>query len=136
MYTATVIGKSLDGAAMKFTVEFTNGVTTVSESIIPDSENNFKSWVKARLDIFNKASSLGDIYTNGTIVDVSPVVVVQPTPTQAEIDKDLWFLDYIKWLKIKNTLIDTGILTGNEVQVLALKSKVQTNFKPAYLALL
>ena len=134
MYTATVIGKSLDGAAMKFTVEFTNGVTTVSESVIPQDEAGFKYWVKARLATFNSGAVLATTYVEGTTVDVTDVIVTPPTPTQAEVDQLQWMADYGKWIKIKTTLIDTGILTGNEVQVLALKSKVQTNFKPAYLA--
>lgn len=136
MYTAKVIEKVLQGAAMRFIVEFSNGETSVQESVIPQDEEGFKFWVKSRLAVFNAGETLALTYTEGSVIDVTEPEKPEKILTQAEIDHTQWLNDYNKWVKIKTTLIDTGILTGNETQVAALKTKVQNNFKPAYIATL
>ena len=60
-------------------------------------------------------------------IDLTPEL-----PTQEEIDKNIFLTDYRKWVNVKKA-IDVGILTGNELQVVALLDKVKANFKPAYL---
>jgi hypothetical protein len=134
MYTAKIQNKVQEGAAIKVFVEFTDGVTSVIESCIPQDEAGFKYWVKSRLATFNSGAVIDANYAVDAVVDVSDPVVTPPILTQAELDKIEWFQDYYKWLKIKTTLIDTGIVLESHTQVANLKAKVQTNFKPAYLA--
>jgi hypothetical protein len=131
MYTATLKDKQPSGAAIRYTVEFSDGTNTVEESCIPQDLAGFKFWVKSRLAVFNAKDEIA--YTLGQAIDVTEPEVIPPNPTQAEIDLAEWLDDYRKYVKVKTTLVDTGILTGNETQVVALKTKVQTNFKPAYL---
>ena len=133
MFTAKVISKEQVGGTIRFSVEFTDGTKTVMEQSVPQDEVGFKYWVKSRLDTFNSAPILDAKYVEGSTVDVSEAVVTPPAPTQAEIDRNTWLKNYAKWVKVKTTLIDTGILTGNETQLVTLKGKVQTDFKPAYL---
>lgn len=136
MYTAKINRKDYVDGVVRVFVDFTNGTDTYTESCIPQDENGFKYWVKSRLTAFNTAPVIETNYTDGSTVDVSEPVVVPPTLTQAEIDRNEWFKDYEKWVKIKSTLIDTGILTGNEAPLVTLKGRVTTNFKAAYIALL
>ena len=134
MYTATITNKEFINGGIKVTVDFSDGVTTVTESCIPQDKDGFKYWVKSRLATFNGGQEVDSLYSLNEIVDVSEPVVEEPVLTQAEIDRNEWILDYRKWVKVKSTLIDTGILTGDEPQVLALKSQVQASFRPAYLS--
>lgn len=133
MYTAKIVNKEYSGAALKISVEFSDGVTTLTESCIPQDEAGFKYWVKSRLATFNNGKTIDSTVAINDVVDVSEPVVTPPTPTAEEIARDEWFKNYIKWVKIKSTLIDTGVLTGNETKLVQLKAKVTSDFLPAYL---
>lgn len=78
-------------------------------------------------------------YLDEINADVDPITDLTPspeptpeTPTQAEIDRQNWEADFEKLEKVKR-LIDCGVLTGNETQVVNLRNKVKDNFKPTYL---
>lgn len=133
MYTATIKNKELINGVLKVTVEFSDGVTTVSETCIPQDFDGLKYWVKSRLATFNSAKEIDATYATDTELDVTDPVVTPPTPTQAELDRAEWLKDYGRWVRVKTTLIDTGIFTGNEAPAVALKTKVSTNFKADYL---
>lgn len=136
MYTAKIHDKSFDAGVLRVQVEFSNGVESIFESCIPQDEGGLKHWIKSRLDQLNFSTEVDSKYPNGDIVDVAPPVVVPPTPTPGEVARDKWFKKYNKWVKIKTTLIDTGILTGNESNLVSLKGKVQSDYLPEYLDLL
>jgi len=136
MYTATIIRKDLVPQGTRVFVDFTDGTTTLSETCIPQNVDGLKYWIKSRLETLNSAPEIDTKYPDGVTADVSDPVVTPPVLTQEEIDRDTWFADYQKWVKIKNTLIDTGILTGNEAPLVTLKAKVTTGFKAGYIALL
>lgn len=133
MYTATIKNKEIVNGAIKVTVDFSDGTTTVTETCIPQDKNGFTHWVKSRLATFNGAQEIDADYALDAAVDVSDPVVEPPAPTQAEIDRDAWLADYRRWVRVKTTLIDTGIFTGNETPAVNLKNKVTTGFKPDYL---
>ncbi len=134
MYTATVQSKTVEAnGVIAVNVIFTDGTNNIPETVRPSDMDGFKYWVKSRLTALNAVPVLQTTLADGATVDVSDPVVVPPTLTQAQIDLNTWLGDYAKWIKIKTTLIDTGILTGSEAPVVALKTKVQTNFKASYL---
>lgn len=130
MYTAKIHDKSFDAGVLRVQVEFTNGTESLFESCVPQDEGGLKYWIKGRLDQLNFATTSDVKYAVGSTVDLSETPVVQKT--QAEINRDNWVLLYQRWLRVKTGLIDTGILTGNEAKVVALKAKVQSDFLPAY----
>ena len=132
MYTAKIFDKSFDAGVLRVQVEFTDGVTSLFESCVPQDENGLKYWIKGRLSQLNFAGEVDTKFPNGDTVIVDPVVV-PPTPTAEQIAQEEWYKNYIKWVKIKTTLIDTGILTGNETKLVQLKAKVTSDFLPAYL---
>jgi hypothetical protein len=133
MYTAKIEDKSFNAGVLQINVAFTDGVTSFIETVRPQDENGLKYWVKGRLAQLNFATTSDTKYAIGADVDVSDPVVVLPTPTAEELAQAEWFSNYTKWVKIKTTLIDTGVLTGNETKVVALKTKVTNDFLPAYL---
>ncbi len=126
MYTAKIKGKTPENGLVLVEVEFTDGVTTVTESIKPASYENLKDMVRSRLNALNSA----------TEIDARPIDEVIETAiaqTQAEIDRDKWLVAYNKWTKVKKNLIDTNILIGNEPAVTALQTKVKNGLKAEYL---
>lgn len=136
MWTATIKNKEFINGALKITVDYSDGITNVTETCIPQDEDGFKFWVKSRLATFNGGQVIDNQYATNSIVDVNEPVVVPPVLTQAEIDANNWLDDYRRWVKIKTTLIDTGIITGNETQIATFKAKVQSTFKPTYINLI
>lgn len=130
MFTHKIISKEFENGVLVLGVEFTDGVKVITEIVKPQDEAGFKFWLKQRLASLNSLAVLETVTVN-TSVDLTDPVIVE---TQAELDKKQWFKDYRKWVSIKSNLIDTGVLTGNETQVVALLNKVKADFKPAYLA--
>lgn len=133
MFTATIKNKEFVNGVLKVTVDYSDGVTTVTESCIPQDFDGLKFWVKSRLATFNGGQEIDSTLSINDPIDPADSVVTPPVPTQAEIDRDTWISDYRKWVKVKTTLIDTGIFTGNEAPAVALKNKVTTNFLADYL---
>lgn len=133
MYTAKVIRKDVVPQGTRVFVDFIDGATVLSESCIPQNVDGLKFWIKSRLETLNSAPEIESAFPDGVDADVSDPVVTPPTPTQAELDEAQWLKDYRTWVKVKTTLIDTGVLTGSETKVVQLKTKVTTDFLPAYL---
>lgn len=133
MYTAKIFDKSLVNGILRVQVEFNNGVESIFDSCTPSDEFGLKFWIKSRLTQLNSAPVIDATFPNGQVVDVSDPIVVPVVQTPEEIAADKWMKQYTKWVKSKTTLIDTGILTGNETKVAALKAKVQADYLPAYL---
>lgn len=136
MYTAKIFDKSFNAGILRVQVEFTNGTDSIYESCVPQDEGGLKYWVKSRLDQLNFATTIDSKLPIGSTVDVSTPTPVIPTQTAAEIARDEWLKDYRTWVKVKSTLIDTGILTGSETKVVNLKAKVMSGFLPAYVDLI
>ena len=133
MYTATIKNKEFVNGALRVTVDFSDGVTTVTESCIPQDFNGLKFWVKSRLATFNGGQEIDTTFNVNDPIDPTDPVVTPPTPTAQEIARNEWLQNYRKWVKVKSTLIDTGVLTGNEAQLVTLKNKVTNDLLPAYL---
>ena len=132
MYTAKVTNKEFVNGAIKVTVEFTNGTDTITESCIPQDYDGFKFWVKSRLATFNGAKDIDTTFSVNDTVDITEPTPEEPVLTQEEIDRNNWLAKYRQWVKVKTTLIDTGVLTGSETPVQNLKTAVSTGFKAAY----
>lgn len=132
MFIAKIEDKALINGGFRVNVTFTDGVTSQIETCTPQGDEGLKAWIKSRLLVYNSAAELDTKYSINDVVDVSEVVT-PITQTQEEIDRNAWIKNYYKWLKVKTTLIDTGVLTGNETKVAQLKAKVTFDFLPAYL---
>ncbi len=132
MWTPQILSTQRVDNQIKISVGF---IKDTGESVGEDYYFNqpdlttLKAQIKSRLDTLNAQ----DAFTVPTgVIDVTPIVT---PPTQAQIDRDQFISDYQLWTQVKHG-IDMGVLTGNEAQVVALKAKVQSEFKPIYLNLL
>jgi hypothetical protein len=133
MYTAKIIQKIQDPSTRVWIVdvEFTNGTDTFVESIKPQDKAGFDHWLQSRLKSLNGLRDL--IEEDNLNVVISPVTTNEPVLTQAEIERNAWLEKYYKWVRIKTTMIDTGILTGQETQVQNFLADLKAGFKPAYI---
>jgi len=133
MYTAKIHDKSLNEGRLWINVEFTDGVTSIVEGLSPQDENALKGWVKEKLNFYNNVKPVVDLLNSGDTIDVSePVVEPQVIPNDIKLRNE-WVQRYNRWVKVKTTLIDTGILTGSETALVTLKNKVKTDFLPDYI---
>lgn len=127
MYTATLINRVKENGVVRWIVEFSNGTDTFTDSF------KVNKYVDLRKQVTNRLNDLNfvDTFTLNAPIDLLVDTPVVQTPEQ--IAEDKWVRQYYKWLKIKTTLIDTGILTGNETKIANLKAKVQSDYLPAYI---
>jgi len=136
MYTAKITNKSFDKANSQLLVDvtFTDGTDTQTQSLRFGADFDFnaiKKNIKQRLDLLNAGEANVTAIAVGE-VDVS-TIVEDPRPA-AEIEADEWLRDFRRLEKVQQ-LIDLGVLTGNETPVTNLRTKVSTDFKPAYINL-
>lgn len=133
MYTAKIISKEERNNVLQLTVEFTNGTNTFSEQVTPQDKFGLDHWVTTRLRSLNAVEEMKSL-DPATAPTYSITVEPEKTPTQLEAEA--WLRKYNRWVQVKQNLIDTGVLTGSETQVVALLAEVKSGFKPAYLNLL
>jgi hypothetical protein len=133
MYTAKINRKEDRGGAVEIFVDFTDGVKTYTDSCIPQDAEGFKYWVKSRLSTYNTAPVLTAELIDGADVDVSDPEVVPPVLTQAEIDRNTWLGKYFQWVRIKQTVVDTGIVPLSNTKIAALLQNLKDTLKPEYI---
>ena len=126
-----------------------------TEQAVREAINTGNSALQTELDGTQTGAGLGAdgsytanagtnyITTSTSLVDATEDLDVQvddiitkeeeEAPTQAELDEKAWLEKYNRYVRIKETLIDTGIITGNETKVKNLLADVQAGLKPAYL---
>jgi hypothetical protein len=108
-------------------VTFTNGEATFVQSFrfaVETELSAIKRTVKSFLDELNFVPP---------VIDDFVVIEPEPTePTAAELAKAEWETDWSR-LQTVDKLIASGVLTGNETQIVALRNKVKADFRPVYL---
>lgn len=134
MYTHKIISKEVENGVLVLGVEFSNGTDVVTEAVKPSDAVGLKRWVKARIASLNSLKELESLNIDD-VVDTSEAVTADTRTTQ-EIAKDEWFVKYRKWVQIKETLIDTGVLIGDEPKIASFLADVKAGFQPAYVDLI
>jgi len=133
MWTANLDSITKTGGDASIKVTYTNGNSNVTETYTFATPTMLKATVANKINELNAVDNFISTTSTGPIDTTLPAPTPDPVPTQAELDRQQFLKDYQNWVKVKTTLIDTGILTGSEAAVVALKTKVQNTFKPAYL---
>lgn len=129
MYTAKITKKEKVGANLQVTVEFTDGTAIVKETITPQDKAGFIHWVKARTASLDSSKALEAEDNIGVNIET---VETPATPTADELAQAEWFKDYQTMQEVQK-LIDLGVLAGTEAPIVALQTKLKTNFKVEYL---
>jgi len=129
MFTAEILDKAFVNGVIEAQIKFTDGTDVVTDTFKVPTIANLKEVVSRRLVAMDAAKAdEGKLATGSFDATVTPV-----SPTAKEVAEKEWLANYYKWLRVKTTLIDTGILDGTETKVVALQNKVKTDFLPAYL---
>lgn len=131
MFTHKIISKEFENGVLVLGVEFTDGVKTITEAVKPQDENGFKYWLKSRLNSLNSLNELEQVTVN------SSVPLEDTAPTQAELDKQLWFAKYDELDKLEK-IASKDFLTGPKLTILnnkitSVKAFLDTNAKAEYL---
>lgn len=118
MFTAKVINKEDTTIGLKVTVEFTDGIKTVTEEVLPQDKRGFEHWLNSRLESLNTGEQLKAELVVGETVDFS----VKPS---APTDVEVWLGKYAKAVRVKQTLVDTGIIVATNPAYVALLKEVK-----------
>ena len=73
----------------------------------------------------------------GSTIDITPEVVIPPTPpTQAQIDRDVWFTDWDQLQKMNKLFTEIPAMATPAMQatVTGLQSSLKAGWKNSYLA--
>jgi len=130
MFTATPISKTEVPQGIEYLIEFTDGVRTVRETVIPQDEDGFRYFIEARLKSLDSSKILPIKFVDGEVISFEETA---PVLTQAEIDRNEFFYDLNRYNRIKTYLIEPGFVLVNDAGIVALTAKIKTNFKPEYL---
>ncbi len=135
MWTAKIFQVAKVAGRLTVTVEYANGSEIFQESYSADKPDLewLKTQTRNRIANMTAAYSFGDSLTSGSVI--GPTIPTPAAPTQAEIDQTAFQVDYSRWQSVKRG-IDAGVIDPTLPQVVALKTKVQTAMKPAYLQFL
>lgn len=133
MYTAKINRKEDRGGVLEIFVDFTDGVKTYTDSCKPQDADGFKYWVKSRLATYNSSVALDAELNPDDEVDVTDPVVTPPVLTQDEIDRNTWLEKYSKWVRIKTTVVDTGIVPATQPKLQAMLDDLKATLKPEYI---
>lgn len=131
MFTHKIISKEFENGVLVLGVEFTDGVKVITEGVRPQDEVGFKHWLKSRLASLNSLTDLEQVTVN------SSVDLVDPQPTQAELDKQAWFAKYFELEQLEK-LAAKNFLTGARLTILntrlaSARSFLDVNIKAEYL---
>jgi hypothetical protein len=128
-WTATVQQVNKDSQRPTAVVLFTDSVKYKREETFDlngQTLEQFKNAVEAKRKTFEDQFTWVDTFTTST--PITPTVVVK---TQAEIDKDTFFANYLK-LQSLNALITHKVITGTEKFYTDHLAVVKLQFKSTY----
>lgn len=136
MYTATKLSHADDKQTQRRIVTIKFEDLSIPHEFVKDFSFRLTDTVevikKAVGSYLAELNAVPEVLPDGAVdTTVTPDVPVEPTP--AELARTQWETDFAKLEKVKR-LIDCGVLTGNETQIVTLRNKVKADFKPAYLA--
>lgn len=87
--------------------------------------------VKSAVDALNAGRKDAKDIAPGTTIDAPPAPSKQPDPPPPSAQQQ-FTMDLARWSRV-NAAIQSGILTGSEPEVAALKSQVKSEYQASYL---
>jgi len=130
MYTATTISKREVPEGIEYTIEFSDGIRTLTEPVIPQDEDGFRYFIEARLKSLNSSKTLPTKFVDGEVIIFDNAT---PVLTQAQINQNQYFNDLNRYNRIITYLVEPGFVAVDLPEVVALSAELKTNFKPEYL---
>ena len=133
MYTIKILDKSIQRSAKRVTVK----VGFVKDNISHEDEFSFSLGTTIEQIERTISNYVLSLESSESIVDNIPLgdLNLSRAPSvdeKQEAQRNQWFSDLEK-LERANKLISMGIIEGNEIPFVNLKTKVKNNFKAVYL---
>lgn len=129
MFEAKVTKNEKVNDKLVISVEFSDGVKAFTEEIEPATKSQFYNWVEGRLHSLNSVTELeGEV-----VVDQKIEAPAAPISTQEEKDLNIWLRKMARLQTVKTSLIDTGVFSGTEAPIEALRADIKATFKPEYI---
>ena len=138
MYTAKILRKTADRQLKKLYIDFeylNDGVQVATETREFPLDVTLTEITRHALNATKRLEVLDatlDTIPVGTDLDLASVGEV--APTAAEIAKQEWFRDFGRLEQVQRLVTLGAFPTAMQADLDALKAKVQTNFKKAYIA--
>jgi len=129
MFTAKLKSKDTVNGTVHCVVTFTDGTKSVDETVIPSDMVGLKHWIRGRLATFNFPKVMETVDVGTEIKD--EVVEL----TTEEIATEKWFSDFRKMERVQK-LVDLGVFPSDQAQIVALRNKLQADFKLEYIDLM
>lgn len=134
MYTSKINRTEETPRGLEIFVDmYKDGVLSHTEKVVPQDRAGFDFWLKDRLKTLNEGQALKDALLPGADVEPLEPVVETPVLTQAEIDRNTWLTKYRQWVRIKQTIVDTGIVPSTNPQLVAKVDDLKATLLPEYL---
>lgn len=126
MYTAKLKDRIMESGAVRWVVEFSNGTDGWNESFQVTRYAQLQQRVARKLAELNFV----DTFTIDGVID--PTLPAEVPPTQAEIDRNQWLMDWRK-LEVANKLVQAGVIADTLPAYVTFKNKVIADFKNSYI---
>lgn len=133
MFTPEILGDVSDREGMRriLTVQFTDGTTTFSRDFtfrLTEDAEIIKRAIAAALDEIN--------YVPPPLEDLTlPTNDTKPTLTPEEVARAEWLKDW-RQLEAAKRLIENGVLSGAEPDLIALRERVIGGYRADYLTII
>lgn len=119
---------------LRVDVDFVYGAKVISEHCYPQDRDGFDFWLKSRLETHNSGLTIKDELVDGEeIVIPTEETPTPPVLTKDEIDRNTWLEKYYKWVRIKNTIVDTGIVPLSNPKLSAMLDDLKATLKAEYI---
>ena len=137
-WTATLLSAVDRDSFWKIVVEYTDGVRTVERAYQFNgaTANELRAFVRAQALTLEKIDPVDLNPFVGQSVDVTPPVITPPDPpTQAEIDRDAWFVDYQQLNRLLEVTTKVPALLTAQTQTLIdnLRTSLEAGWINSYL---
>ena len=133
MFTAKIQRTESTHAGLDIYVDFYNdGAFSHTENLVPQDKTGFFYWKESRLKSLNTKEELKtELSVGQDITAFTDEVAVELT--QAELARKEWLEKYSRWVRVKETLIDTGVIAETNPRAQALLAEVTAGLKPEYI---
>lgn len=136
MYTYKITRKEEQpNGVLKVYVDFLlDGTVIGSDFCFPGDKFGFESWLKGKFEAIKAGGSIKVEIPGGTeLPEPTDPVVEPPVLTPEEIARNTWLEKYYKWVRIKTTVVDTGIVPLENNKITAILQDLKDTLQPGYI---
>lgn len=130
MWTHTITNKDpKDPNGLNVDVTYTDGVEIRVKRYYPSNLEDLKRSIKSQIEAYERTETLDPQVVLG-VLDLTPA-----PPTQSEIERKQFKDDYERYWVLQKA-VTYGLMQKTDAQIVALGSKIQTDYKDEYLEII